>query len=106
MKRMKAKYGGRCRECGERIEVGDEILWGRGEGARHLNCPVEPEPEYDDSADAAEAYYADQERAREDAEYNRGRMEAEQYLMNKRLYGSELAEQWEMEREMRDGWDY
>lgn len=102
MKRMKARYAGYCRDCGEPIEVGDSILWARGLGAVHDGCPKRDSyGDYDDGgADAAEAYYADQERARDEAEYQRGRAEAEQYLMNKRLYGSELAEQWEMEAEL------
>lgn len=39
---------------------------------------------------------------RADREYWQGRREAYQHLQNKKLYGEELAEQWEIEREMRE----
>jgi hypothetical protein len=32
---MKAKFEGKCRECGGVIYAGDEIRWSRAEGARH-----------------------------------------------------------------------
>jgi hypothetical protein len=35
---MKAKYAGKCRECGGRIRKGDEIDWSRGGGAIHARC--------------------------------------------------------------------
>jgi hypothetical protein len=92
-KQMQAKFAGRCRSCGERIEVGSHILWSKAEGARHVNCgqqasSPDPDPElyYDNDSD--------------EAEYQRGRAEAEQYQMNRRLYGARLAEQWEMEAEL------
>lgn len=43
-------------------------------------------------------------RSRADAEYHRGVAEARAYQTDVAIYGRELAEQWEMEREMRDGW--
>lgn len=99
---MTAKYAGYCRECGKPIEAGDSILWTRGLGATHANCPKVEHCAYaeEDSADRAEAYYAGQESARDEAEYQQGRAEAQQYMDNKRMYGSELAEQWEMDAEL------
>lgn len=35
---MKAKYPGRCHECGESIALGDEIFWSRATGALHPEC--------------------------------------------------------------------
>jgi ribosomal protein L37E len=37
-----AKYAGRCRRCGGRISVGDQIEWSKGEGARHVECESRP----------------------------------------------------------------
>lgn len=34
---MKAKFNGKCRDCGGRIEAGDEIRWSRAQGARHAD---------------------------------------------------------------------
>lgn len=39
---------------------------------------------------------------RADQEYWQGRREANQYVQNKQLYGEELAEQWEIERELQE----
>ena len=38
-----------------------------------------------------------------DLEYLAGRSQANVYLAEKRIYGSELADQWELEREMKEG---
>jgi hypothetical protein len=94
---MTAKFAGRCRECGDRIEKGDSILWGRNEGARHEHCPS-PEPSHYDDSDYDEPI--DPQIARDEADYQQGVAEAQQYLDNKRMYGAELAEQWEMEAEL------
>ena len=39
-----AKYPGKCKKCGGRINVGDKIEWTKGEGAAHVECPANPEP--------------------------------------------------------------
>lgn len=36
---IKAKYSGRCRDCGGQIKKGQEIEWSREGGARHIKCP-------------------------------------------------------------------
>lgn len=38
MTTMRAKYPGRCRACGRDIEVGEDIDWSKGTGARHASC--------------------------------------------------------------------
>lgn len=83
MRRMRAKYRGRCRSCGESIAVGESILWGRREGAHHARCPEES------AASAAE-----------EAEYRAGYAEAGRYLSDREIYGAEMAERFEMEREL------
>jgi hypothetical protein len=84
MKILRAKYPGRCKGCGGEIKVGDRIAWAPGT-AYHINC----KPSSDRKADQ---------------EYWRGRQEGAEYSMNRRLYGDELAEAWEIEREMKEGW--
>lgn len=44
MVKMKAKYNGKCRKCGQPIQVGDEIDWEKGIGASHAVCPASPSP--------------------------------------------------------------
>lgn len=76
MKRMKARYPGECKGCGDPVEVGQDILWSRASGALHTGCRNMfggDEPEHtisdDDYPEYAEAV---RERARMDAEYARG----------------------------------
>ena len=40
MSAITAKYPGTCRACRGRIDVGTPILWARGEGVRHVECPA------------------------------------------------------------------
>lgn len=37
---MKAKFEGKCRDCGGLIYADDEIRWSRAEGARHGDTNV------------------------------------------------------------------
>jgi len=39
-KKMVAKFAGKCRVCGGRIEVRSNILWSREKGAAHAVCPA------------------------------------------------------------------
>lgn len=87
MKTMYAKYPGRCSGCGTEIKKGTKIAWGRKEGAYHYNC----KPSHN---------------TRADAEYYAGIRDVERYRENKRWFGDEMAEAMEIEREMREGWDY
>lgn len=41
-----------------------------------------------------------------DREYAQGVADAERYMENRRMFGEELADRWEIERELREGWDY
>jgi hypothetical protein len=36
-KRMKARFNGKCLDCGGRIHRGDDIIFVRGEGAGHAD---------------------------------------------------------------------
>lgn len=36
---MKSRYTGKCRKCGQTINIGDDIDWTRSGGANHLHCP-------------------------------------------------------------------
>jgi len=109
-----SKYSSTCRTCGGRITPGERIHWARGQGARHLRCPAEadPEPVHDHrnrahledcercQATASEIACARAARERDEAEYQQGRADAERYLDDVKTYGRELAEQWEMEAEL------
>lgn len=37
---MISKFSGKCKKCGESIEVGSKINWERGKGAQHITCPA------------------------------------------------------------------
>ncbi len=38
---MKAKFEGKCRDCGGLVEVGEDVKWlGRGKGIRHTDVAV------------------------------------------------------------------
>ncbi len=37
--KMQAKFPGTCKKCGGKINVGDSILWEKGVGASHAQCP-------------------------------------------------------------------
>lgn len=85
MRILKAKYDGHCRGCGGDIRAGEMIAWaGRGQ-TYHASCA----PSQDSAADR---------------EYWQGRAEGNAYSQNRQIYGDELAEQWEMEREMQEDW--
>ena len=83
MTRMKAKYAGTCRWCGTTINVDTDILWSRSDGAGHVGCKPSANPSGD-------------------REYWAGRKDADLYLAERAIYGEELAEQWEIERELQD----
>lgn len=84
-----AKYDGTCRGCGGPIRKGEKIEWTKKEGAFHQGCkPSGPGGRV----------------SREDREYYAGRADAQRYLDDRRIYGEELAEQWEIERELREDW--
>lgn len=49
-KKMTAKFRGTCNKCGDHIEVGEQILWNKSEGARHADCNIVslPHPSQDE----------------------------------------------------------
>jgi hypothetical protein len=36
-----AKFAGTCSECGGKTDEGDKLLWAKGYGAKHEECPEE-----------------------------------------------------------------
>jgi len=40
-----AKYPGRCTTCGGHIAAGEQIIWERGAGAKHVKCPEGQQPQ-------------------------------------------------------------
>lgn len=78
-----AKYTSTC-ACGGTITKGTRVRMAAGR-AWHDGCaPTGVDP-------AA------------DREYLRGAQEATRYMEDRRMFGEALADQWDMEREMRDG---
>jgi hypothetical protein len=89
------RYPATCRDCGAALQKGDRArYYGRGR-VYGVDCH-ERRP----AADMGEIEQARRERAREDMEYAQGVADAQRYLDDKRIYGSAMAEQWEMEAEM------
>lgn len=88
-----ARYAGRCKLCGGTIQAGERVNWAKHWGTSHLagGC--------DGSGLTRDEW--DGQRARDEADYQRGMAEADAYLSDVRIYGQELADQWEMDREMR-----
>jgi hypothetical protein len=39
-----AKFPGKCRSCGGRIAVGEQVEWEKGKGAAHNSCPATATP--------------------------------------------------------------
>lgn len=91
MKRFPAKYAGQCSACGREIEKGTMIKWSRSEGAFHENCaPTGPNGTM----------------TRADTEYHQGMADVDNWHENISMFGQEAADAMEIEREMREGWDY
>ena len=84
MRRIKASYGGTCKGCGGSFQAGSVILYGGRGLTFHVGCQDTGQPALD-------------------AEYRQGMADAHRWQENKRLFGPELADQWEMERELREG---
>jgi len=74
MKRMTARYDGRCRDCGGQLYAGDTIRYSRATGALHADQEVcdsyltqraemelETQAEYRMAGLSAEQYYADRD---------------------------------------------
>jgi hypothetical protein len=94
MRIITAKFAGKCRKCNERFEAGEKIMWDRCLGSRHTSCP---EPE---------AVERDPERARDNAEYNAGVADYNRWKEDRAMFGDEVADALDIERELRFGSDY
>ncbi len=99
---MRARYASKCPVCGDAIDPGDEIRK-RGRRWAHASCEAAPTTSEPDRFEDDGSY---RERMRDEADYQRGVAEANAYLQNKAMFGEELADRWELERELREGWDY
>jgi hypothetical protein len=108
LRRMQARYPGKCWGCNGAISPGDPILWGRDDGTFHAACHDDgsgqaagPGPSEDNGELQAERRVI----AAEEREYQAGIADGERYSSDRKIYGEELADQWEIDRELRDG-DY
>lgn len=89
MRVITAKFAGKCRKCGERFDAGEKILWDRCLGSRHTVC--EKDKPYDP------------ERAAADREYNAGVADYNRWKEDRRMFGDEVADALDIERELRFG---
>ena len=86
MRKLTARRNDQCRGCGTAIRRGQTIAWSRETGAYHENCA----PSGDRQADS---------------QYYQGIQDAERWRENRRLFGDQMADAMELERELREGWD-
>ena len=106
-----AQYPGVCRDCGATFEAGTKVLWSRDHGTTCVECsadaasPVhgaDPEvkavPEVD-----PEAVEAAREREADEREYQAGIAEAEQYRAEREMFGQDVADALDIERDLRAG---
>ena len=79
-----AKYPGKCRVCGGKTQRNEEVVWhSGGQGVVHMKCHhFNPRSN--------------------NAEFNKGVAEVEQWREEKALFGTEYAEQLAMEREFNE----
>ena len=106
LRKLTARFSGTCDACGETVAIGDKILWAKGE-TYHDSGACRPgatdrDHEEDDGEDRAERALA----RRDEAEYRQGIADGRRYSEDRKTYGHELAERWEMEEEMKHAWDY
>lgn len=104
MKVMAAKFNGKCRSCGGRIEAGEQIVWSKASGAMHDACGGHGQlagirqtaviDGYGDEFDAEAELIR-----REEAEYQRGYHEVAQ-IQAMTSAGSLLREAMYLEMEM------
>jgi hypothetical protein len=84
---MKARYPGSCSGCHGAISVGAAIDYGGRGRMYHAGCAPSQDPAGD-------------------REYWQGRRDVDTYHENRALFGEETAEAMEIERDLREGWDY
>ena len=99
-----ARYSSRCPECKGHVSNGSRIVsmecgWVHAKCADDIiRARIEGEACSDYDEGAVLSGRAD--RARMDAEYAQGYAEAQTYSDNARMFGREIADQWEMDAEM------
>ena len=78
-----AKYPGKCRVCGGKTQRNEEVVWGAGgQGVTHMKCHIAP--------------------LSDNAEFNKGVQDVMQWREEKELFGTEYAEQLQIEREFNE----
>lgn len=113
---MVSKYPGKCGACLEKFPVGTKILWEKGSAPRHVSCnalidgllakDVKGYSRNLTSTLASElSPWEGHTTSRENADYNAGVADANRYMSDKAIYGAELAEQWDIEADLKNG-DY
>lgn len=119
--RITAKYAGKCNECGNVVQQGDQVEWHRAWGLTCLSCHfAEPEtpPErdfpddggiviggsYDEPPEPCD--YCHAAPCRCNSEYQAGVADANRYLENKRFLGEEEANRLAVEEEIRRGGEW
>lgn len=119
MRRIRAKYDGRCRGCGDAVGAGDTILWSPEHGAAHLGCGNSVERGCDLALDNGErcpygckatprlidfevddATYDRWADSTDEAEYQAGITDGKMYSDDVKMVGRELAERFSMDREL------
>ena len=98
------KYAGKCADCGATLPVGTRARWyGRGK-LYGLDCHDDNRVRDDRDHEARPTMFDEDgsiaEARRDDHEYAMGVADANRYLMDKKIYGAALADEWEMDAEM------
>jgi hypothetical protein len=95
-----AKFPGKCGKCGtcsNPIAVGERIVRAT-KGYAHAACAKTAKRQL--PVVGHTGAQRDPELARMNAEYEAGLADGERYMSDVKLYGRELAEEWEMDAEM------
>ncbi len=122
-----ARFNGHCRaECGRKIAKGDKIVHRGSFKSWHVDCynetvavnaylkhteaVVGPQRAAAaggvDPGNAAEVALARRETSRDNREYQQGVRDYDNWKFNQSIYGEAEAERMEIERELKEGWDY
>lgn len=96
MKTMVSKYPGKCRACGYPFAAGSQIKWGAGV-TLHANCQTAFEAQ---DRDHEAPDWETVQRRRDAYEYQLGRAQGEVRQAERRLYGAEMVEQFDLQDEL------
>ena len=110
MRTIRTKFGGRCRICKQKVEVGAEVLWEQGVGITHESCHnrqvaeglVRMETSAAIAQRHAEDYPETQQKRRDDSEVAKGEADARRYHAEVAIYGQGLADKFAQDDWMRD----